>query len=137
MDSDGVETITRFSLDFDPTKLSISGNTFPVANPDVTIGPDAPAGASVSVNGTQVATGHIGVVVNFGGAMTKGLGKRIVTFRFHVAAGAAFGATPVTFSSNPTPQQTVNGVGGDVPTAYDNAAPNGIVTVSRPRILRE
>ena len=62
--------------------------------------------------------------------------KQNVNFAFTIANNAPLGATPVTFSDNPVARQTVNGVGGAVPTTYDNAAPNGVVTVTRARVIR-
>ena len=95
----------QFSIHFNPAVLSISGISGVNLNPDITVGPGAPAGTAINVNAAGVAAGDIGIGLNFNGANTTpptvvSIGtKRVVRFKFHVLPGAAVGGSPVTFTN--------------------------------------
>ena len=126
-DAQGNEVATQYSLNFDPAVLAISDMSG--SNPNVKLGSGAPAGTTLTVNASQVAAGHIGIVENFNGAgdgaVTAGT-KRIAAVMFHILPSAAFGATPITFDDGVIAKVTsdTNGIG--LGTTYDQ---KGVVSV--------
>lgn len=102
MDAIGNEFAGGFTLQFDPTKLSISNISTPSANPDVTRGSALSPAATQTVNANFAPQGRIGVLYDSGAAMfSAGNNRQWVVFRFTVAAGAAAGPTNINFVSNP------------------------------------
>lgn len=95
----------QFSIHFDPTIASISNVSGTNLNPDITVGAGAPAGTAINVNAAGVATGDIGIILNFNGAnttpptvITVGT-KRVVRLKFHILPGAASGVSAVNFTN--------------------------------------
>jgi len=134
----GNETNTAFSVHFDPTVLSISGVSGIDANTDITKGPGATTNEKIGVNATDAANGNLGFVIDFTGGVTPVVpipqGTRQIAFlRFTIKAGTPAGTvTPVTFTSAPVAQNTVDVNGNSVTTT---PYVNGTVTVVAARSL--
>ncbi len=123
--STGEETVTTFSLQFDPAKLSINSTSGTNNNPDVTLGSGANAGTSRTVNATQVADGRIGVLLDFQGPLQAGV-RRIVVFRFRILPTAQPGFTPIAFVGTPIAISTTNGNADPLTAQY---VPGGITVL--------
>jgi len=119
LDSLGNETGVTFSLSFDPTKLSISDFTGTNGNSDVVAGTGAPTALNVSTNGTQVADGRIGILLDTTTPFTAGT-RQVVTLRFHLAENASTDVSAVTLVDGPLNRFT-SGSGVELPTAYTDA----------------
>lgn len=126
--SQGDETVTTFSLQFDQTRLSISNVSGTNNNPDVTNGTGANPGTSRTVNGTQVGMGRIGVLLDFQGAVAAGT-RQIVVFRFRILPTAPAGLTPVTFVDQPIVRSTSNALAQSLPAKY---TPNNVNVIAPP-----
>lgn len=119
LESGGDEVAGGFSLNFDQTKLSISGVSSPSANPDVTLGTGVPPGMALTVNATQVGSGRIGVLFDSSNPFTiSPPNRQVVRFRFTILGGAAAGDTPITFGNVPAPRSFSDGFGNDIPMTY-------------------
>jgi len=113
------------TVQFDNTRLAISGVSSPNPNPDVTLGSGAP-GATVTVNGNFANAGRIGILID-GPSIVPGT-RQVVRLRFTIASNAPAGPTPVTLVGNPpgpVGQSMSNSLGN--PVSFSNQ--NGVVTV--------
>lgn len=135
LDSGGDEVAGSFTVNFDQTKLSISGASSPSANPDVALGTGVPAGSALTVNGNQAASGRIGFLFDSSNLFAAGPGRQIVKLRFTIAPNATGGPTPITFGGTPTPSSFSNELGEPIEVVFvpgsvtiEAAAPN--VTIS-------
>ena len=79
MNAVGDETQAMFTLEFDPSELTIDGTSFPDANPDITLGTGAPEGTTMAVNAASAATGRVTVMLNFNGQALTGRNRRLET----------------------------------------------------------
>lgn len=105
----GDENALGFSLNFDPAVLS---------NPQVALG-SAASGGQLQVNSAQAAQGRLGIAVAMPTNQTFAAGTRqVVTITFNVAAGAAAGATPITFSNQPIAGEVVNTSAATLPATF-------------------
>lgn len=118
LDSGGDEVAGSFTVNFDPSKLSISGVSSPGANPDVALGTGVPAGSALTVNGNQAANGRIGVVFDSSNLFAAGPGRQIVKLRFTIAANAVGGPTFLTFGSTPTPSSFSDAFGVPIEVVF-------------------
>ena len=127
-DAIGNELATQYSLNFNPSILSISDASG--TNPDVTVGADVPSGTMLTVNARQAALGRIGIVENFNGGgqgtITAGT-KRIAKVTFHIMRGAPVGASQVIFDDGVVAKITSDTYGIGLGTTYDQ---NGVVSVT-------
>ncbi len=127
LDAQGNEIATQYSLNFNPAVLSISNMSG--SNPNVTLGSGAPSGTTMTVNGSQVPAGRLGIVQNFNGggqgAIPAGT-KRIVNVTFHILPGAATGPSPIVFVDAPIFRITSDENGFGLDATYDQT---GVVTV--------
>ncbi|MFT3743387.1 MAG: carboxypeptidase regulatory-like domain-containing protein [Pyrinomonadaceae bacterium] len=122
LDSQGDEVGASFSLSFDPAILS---------NPTVTIGTGVPAGAVLSVNANQAASGRLGILVDSTNAFAVSPPNRqVVAVTFNVAANAPSGATALAFVTSPTPISISSSMGALLPADYQV----GTVTVTPPAV---
>ena len=119
MDAVGDETKAMFTLNFDASKLSIDGASFPSANADITLGDGAPRGTTLAVNAGEARLGRIILLVDFNGPVPSGLGKRLINLNFRVASGA--GNPTVTIPDTEGARQIVNGPGEALPSVYADA----------------
>jgi len=123
--SGGDEVAGGFSLNFDPTKLSISNISSPGNNPDVTLGSGVPAGLSRTVNANQVASGRIGLLFDGDNQFTASPPNRqIARFRFTILPGAAGGSTPITFGNVPAAQSFSDGLANTIQMTWINGSIN-------------
>ncbi|MFZ1701483.1 MAG: Calx-beta domain-containing protein [Pyrinomonadaceae bacterium] len=106
LDSDGGnEAAVQTSVSFDNTKLSISGiSTGGGTNPDVVLGPDAPAGSALTVNGNNASAGQIGFLVDSSNTFANLPNRKFVQLTFHILPAYTAGTTPLTLGGTPTPQ---------------------------------
>lgn len=118
--------------------LSISAVAGTDVNPDITLGPGAPAGTRITVNTSNIANGDIGIVVNFNGnatnpATTLPSGtRRVAVLKFTIAGNAQVGSViPVTFNDNVFTTKIGDSLGGTLATTFIN----GNVTVTGARAL--
>jgi hypothetical protein len=123
--SQGDETVTTFSLQFDQTRLSINGTSGTNNNPDVIVGDGVSAATSRTVNATQIAQGRIGVLLDFQGPVTAGT-RQVVRFRFRILPTAPAGLTPVTFVDQPIVRSTSNAAAQALTAKY---TPNNVNVV--------
>lgn len=126
LESGGDEVGIGFTLNFDPTKLSISNISSPGVNPDVSNGPGIPStGASLAVNANQAASGRIAIVSSSGSFYTPSPPNRLfVLFRFTVAANAPVGPTQITFGDNPVPRSCSGFLGNLIALTWVDGAIN-------------
>lgn len=117
LDSQNDEAAIQFSLNFNPAILSISGVSSPAINPDVTLGSGVPAGSSLTVNGNQVGSGRIGILVDSSNTFAAGT-RQVATFRFTINPAAPGGATPVTFGDVPVPRSISDNLGNPLMANY-------------------
>lgn len=118
LDSQGDETATSFSLNWDPAIFS---------NPVVTLGSGAPAGSSLGLNTNQVPQGRLGVLVDAAAPYSiSPPNRQVIDVRFDIAANAPAGASPITFVTAPTPLSVSSAQGALLQTAYQV----GTVTVT-------
>ena len=115
--SQGDETVTTLSLQFNQAVLSINGTSGTNNNPDVTAGTGANPGTSRTVNATQLANGRIGVLLDFQGAIAAGT-RQVVVFRFRILPGTAAGTYPVTFVDQPIVRSTSNAAAQSLTAKY-------------------
>ena len=104
-----------FSIEVDPTKLSIDG-TSGFGNPNVTKAAGASPNEVIGGNATDAANGNLGLLVDFtnGTANTIPQGTRqIVNLIFTVNPGAT-GVTPITITGAPVADSTVANNGAPV-----------------------
>jgi len=118
LDSQGNETAASFTVNFNPAILSISSVSSPAVNPDVALGTGVPAGTTLTVNGTQAASGRIGILIDSSNSFAFGT-RQIIRLTFRAAANAPNGLTPVTFGSTPIPQSVSDAGGNLLPTIYE------------------
>lgn len=107
LDAVGDETTGAFTINFDPTKLTISNiSSNQGSNPDVTVGSGVPStGASVWINANQVPIGRLGLLISTSSYYTPSPPNRqLLRVRFTVLPNAPTGPTAITFGSVPTPQ---------------------------------
>ncbi len=128
LDSVVGDDVAGFSttVQFDNTRLAISGLSSPDSNPDVTLGSGA-IGSGLTVNATAASAGRIGILVDRDTAFVPGT-RQMVRLRFTIAANAPAGPTPVTLVGNPpgpVGQSMSNTLGN--PVTFSNQ--NGAVTV--------
>lgn len=114
IDSQGTETGTQFSLNFNPAQLT---------NPQVALGSGVPAGSVLTLNTNQVANGRIGITIDSGNTFTAGT-RQLVTVQFFIPQTAATGQSNLTFSGSPTPESTSDANAMLVPTDYTPGAVN-------------
>lgn len=126
VDSQGGETAISFSLNFDPTKLSITTISGTNNNPDVMSGSDAPF-STRTVNMSQAASGRIGLLQTFNGSLSAGT-RQILVFRFRILPAAAQGATAITFGDVPVLRSMTN----EQAQALDATYTGGNVTITGP-----
>lgn len=115
IDSQGNESSTSFTINFDPTKL---------ANPFVTIGTGVPPSTSLGTNANQASAGRLGVLLDSTATYTAGT-RQMMVVRFDVLASAASGPSTISFGSTPTGQSISNASGALLSATY---AP-GTVTI--------
>ncbi len=108
LDSQGDESSTSFTVNFDPTRLS---------NPVVAIGAEVPAGSSIGTNINQVGSGRIGILVDSINPYLPGT-RQVLTITFNVSANAPMGVTQISFGSTPTPQSVSSAFGILLSAAY-------------------
>lgn len=119
LESGGDEVAGGFSLNFDQAKLSISSNSTPVANPDITLGTGVPPGMALTVNATKAASGRVGVLFDSSSSFTASPPNRqVVNFRFTILGGAPAGPVEITFGNVPAPRSFSDGFGNDIPMTY-------------------
>ena len=119
--SGGDEVAGGFSVNFDQTKMSISGISSPGTNPDVTLGSGVPAGTGLTVNAQQVASGRIGVLFDSSNSfIISPPNRQIIRLRFTILAGAAGGPSNLTFGGVPSPQSFSNGLAETIPMQWIN-----------------
>jgi hypothetical protein len=123
IDSQGDEAAVQTSINFDQTKLSISGVSSPATNPDVTLGSGVAGGTSLTVNGTQAASGRIGFLIDSSNTLAAGT-RQIACLRFTIAANAPQGLTPVTFGNTPVPQSISDAQGNALTASNENGNVN-------------
>jgi len=130
----GGEISTQFTIHFDPSALSISDIAGTGANPDVLLGDTLPAGTTVTVNTSSLATGDLGVVVYFNGSggfpeVTAPPGTRtVVTLRFRTGTEMKTGAgIPLTFNDTVFLSKMSDTLGGRLP--LDGGLNGGFVAI--------
>ncbi|MBK6724647.1 MAG: hypothetical protein IPG58_15680 [Acidobacteria bacterium] len=122
----GNEAATQFSVNFNPSIVSISNLSSPNLNPDVTIGTGVPAGSAITVNGSQALFGRIGVLVDSAGTFVSSPpARQVVTLRFTVSPTAPSVSTPITFVDAPIGRSTSDFLGNSLATAYVD----GVITI--------
>lgn len=126
--SQGDETVTTFSLQFDQTRLSINGTSGTNNNPDVIVGDGVSPATSRTVNATQIANGRIGVLLDFQGPVTAGT-RQVVRLRFRILPTAPAGLTPITFVDQPIVRSTSNAQAQALNAKY---TPNNVNVVIGP-----
>jgi len=138
IEAQGNEVTAQMTLHFNSAVLSISNVAGTNVNPDITVGPGAPAGTRITVNTLNIANGDIGIVINFNGngtipATTLPLGtRRVALVRFTIAGNATVGSTtPVTFNDNTFVTKTGDANAATLPTTLVT----GIVTITGARAL--
>ena len=125
LESGGDEVAGGFSLNFDPTKLSISNISSPGNNPDVTLGSGVPSGLSRTVNANFVASGRIGLLFDGDNQFTASPPNRqIARFRFTILPGAAGGPTPITIGNSPAAQSFSDGLANTIQMTWVNGSIN-------------
>jgi len=131
-DAQGNEVATQYSLNFNPRVMSLSNVSG--SNPDVTVGAGAPTGTTITVNASQAANGHIGIVENYNGAGTgsiKAGTKRIAAITFHILADAPTGASAVVFDNGAITDVASDAYGTGLGTTFDQ---NGVINVLNPNV---
>ncbi|HVF46336.1 MAG TPA: Calx-beta domain-containing protein [Pyrinomonadaceae bacterium] len=134
--SQGDETVTTFSLQFDRTRLSLAAVSGTNVNAGVvTAGSGVSPATSVTVNATQVTgtgapagTGQVGVLLDFQGPVTAGV-RQVAVFRFRILPTAPAGLTPVTFVDQPIVRSTSNAQAQALTAKY---TPNNVNVVIGP-----
>jgi hypothetical protein len=116
LDSQGDEASLSFTVNFDQTKLTYVS---------AALGNGTPAGTNLGLNTSQVAQGRLGVLLDATNTYANGT-RQILTVTFAIAANAASGTTPITFSGTPTIQSVANAQG----TLLDRTFENGTVTIA-------
>ncbi len=124
LDSQGDETSLSFTANWNPAVLTYVSSA---------VGNGVPAGTNFNVNSTQTAQGRLGVLLDSTNTYAQGT-RQIATVTFTVAANAAVGTYPITFSSTPTVQSTSNAQGALLPTAYEQGNVVIVVTAAGVRV---
>src|SRR5205823_9495541 len=117
---DATENNLSFSIQFDPTKLSIS-NVAGTGNPDVLAGAGLPANCSITgVNTSEVAAGRVGIIISCNAPATFAAGtSQLVRFRLRALAGATAGSfVPVTFTGSPIGAAVGDANANPLPTSF-------------------
>ena len=109
LDSQGDESSTSFTINFNPAVLS---------NPVAALGTGVPANSSLNTNPNEVAMGRLGVLVDSTNTYAAGI-RQILTVTFNVLVNAPSGQYPVSFSSTPTIQSVSNANGVLLATTYE------------------
>ena len=124
LDAQGNEVAAGFSANWNPAVLTYVGSA---------AGADSPGGTNFAVNESQSAAGRLGVLVDATSTYDQGT-RQIMTVTFKVAANAAAGVYPVSFSSTPARQGVSSVQGALLATTYETGsvtvAPPAAVTVS-------
>lgn len=119
IDSHGVENTIATSINWDPDVL-----TFASAR----LGDGVPEEAHLTVNSSRAGEGRIGVLLDSPDFYETGT-RRMLRVTFNVAAGAAEGVYPITFTDGPV-AKFVSGEGGrDITSSV--AFESGTITVNR------
>ncbi len=117
VDAQGDESVYGFSLNYDPTKLTLQSITNGAAT----------SGALVGTNPNN--PGEIGFSVNYGNATIQaGNNQTFFTIQFTVAANAQPGSTSVFFDDTPTVREVSNTQAQPVATTFAD----GTVTIVGP-----
>ncbi len=117
VDAQGDESVYGFSLNYDPTKLTLQSITNGAAT----------TGALVGTNPNN--PGEIGFSVNYGNATIQaGNNQTFFTIQFRVAANAQAGSTSVFFDDTPTVREVSNTQAQPVATTFAD----GTVTIVGP-----
>lgn len=110
MSADGDEVAMGFSINFDPTILTlISSTASPKLSPSM----------AFNTNDTLKGTGKLGVLLDDIKPLTKGLHDLFV-LKFKTSKTALSGETAVLFSDSPVRKSTSNKEGHLIPTKYAN-----------------
>ncbi len=121
MDAHGDETAVSFTLNFDATRLAIDGVSGTNINSDITLGADALAGTSITVNARQSARGIVGVLVDSGNPLPGG-SRQIVNLRFRILKHGGSGSTPLYFSDDVLSRGTTNAAAESLDAVYEDGA---------------
>ncbi|HQZ97414.1 MAG TPA: cohesin domain-containing protein, partial [Pyrinomonadaceae bacterium] len=109
LDSQGDEASASFTVNWNPAVFTYVSST---------AGAGVPTGTNLGVNTSQTAAGRLGVLLDATNTYAAGT-RQILTVTFTVAANAAVGTYPVTFSSTPTAQSVSNAQGALLATTYE------------------
>ncbi|MEO7660493.1 MAG: carboxypeptidase-like regulatory domain-containing protein, partial [Pyrinomonadaceae bacterium] len=127
----GGETGVSFSVQWDPTKFSISSasGTGTNPNPDVMLGSGIPAGCTTfTVNGTQAAQGRIGFDIACTTPFTAGT-RQLLKLTYTVLAAALPGQViPVIFTAQPINAGVTDASAANLAVSFQN----GTVTIIGP-----
>ncbi len=122
----GNENAIGFSLSFDPQSLTFNG---------VTVGGSAP-NALLNVNTNSVGLGRVGVALSLGSGSSFPAGTQEVIKLTFVAAPAATGVTPLTFSDLPILREVSDATANSLQAAYNGASlvlgvPGPLLTIAK------
>jgi len=109
LDAQGNETAAGYSVTFDPTKLS---------NPLVTLGSGSPSGTALITNINELASGHLGILLDGNGHTYAAGTRQMITVRFDIAANAALGTTPIGFGNSPIAESISDLNGATLSTTF-------------------
>ena len=112
LDSQGDESSTSFTVNFNPALLS---------NPSAALGTGVPSGSVLGTNTTEIANGRIGILIDSTNTYAAGT-RQILTITFDVAKNTSIDPT-VTFGSTPATQSVSNANGSLLPTTYQGFGP--------------
>lgn len=110
LDSQGDEASFSFTTNWNPAVLTYVSSA---------LGSGVPAGANLGLNTSQAANGRLGVLVDSTNTFAAGT-RQILTVTFVVAANAAPGVYPITFSGSPTAQSVSSAQGALLTTVYES-----------------
>ncbi|HVF45929.1 MAG TPA: hypothetical protein VNA17_00035 [Pyrinomonadaceae bacterium] len=91
MDPLGDETVTLFTLNFDPTILG---------NPVVTLADGMPDGTTLTANTDKAADGRLIVLIDSATPFLPSSSLKLVTVSFDVSKGAPVGRSPISFDAS-------------------------------------
>jgi hypothetical protein len=118
LSAQGTENALGFSLTFDPTLLTYVGT-----------GPGADAtNATLLVNASQAASGHVGYALALGTGSTFPSGMRELIRPTFKASGTATGSVAAAFADQPVPRAISDASANVLPGSYVN----GTIAVDRP-----
>lgn len=107
-----------FSINFDPAILSA---------PQAALGSDA-TGSSFNINSSQSAQGRLGVTLAMPGNQAfPGGTRQILTVTFTIAAGVTATSSPITFGSQPIPQEVADVAANTLLANFQG----GVVTINQ------